>query len=225
MASTSIGFRRSTCRRRMRRIPITSLRHGAVELFVARTNALEPNASRAEDLAQIAAICRRLDGIPPRHRVRRRAGRHSGHTAGCRWAQQSLLAVDRRAPHRAGAAPDTACGPGLELCAAAGSGTAVAASSGCLPRRLHASMPRGDGHARYRRRCIDRHGWHREPRREVIGRRGQTRCGHSVGKSARNHPGAYGLRRNWPSMGEVDNMRGGMPSIFAICSDYLHRGP
>jgi len=39
--------------------------HSAVELFIARTKALESSFSpRAEDLALIAAICRRLDGIP-----------------------------------------------------------------------------------------------------------------------------------------------------------------
>ena len=41
------------------------LGHSAVELFIARTQALESDFSpRAEDLPTIAAICRRLDGIP-----------------------------------------------------------------------------------------------------------------------------------------------------------------
>jgi predicted ATPase/DNA-binding winged helix-turn-helix (wHTH) protein len=41
------------------------LGHSAVELFVHRTKALDAGFSpRAEDLASIAAICRRLDGIP-----------------------------------------------------------------------------------------------------------------------------------------------------------------
>ena len=41
------------------------LGHSAVELFIARLNALDTDFSpRAEDLASIAAICRRLDGIP-----------------------------------------------------------------------------------------------------------------------------------------------------------------
>lgn len=39
--------------------------HGAVALFISRLNALDANFSpRAEDLMSIAAICRRLDGIP-----------------------------------------------------------------------------------------------------------------------------------------------------------------
>ena len=41
------------------------LGHSAVELFIARTQALEADfAPRAEGLPTIAAICRRLDGIP-----------------------------------------------------------------------------------------------------------------------------------------------------------------
>ncbi len=41
------------------------LGHSAVELFIARTQALESNFSpQAEELPSIAAICRRLDGIP-----------------------------------------------------------------------------------------------------------------------------------------------------------------
>ena len=41
------------------------LRYGAVRLFVERARAVEPHfAPDARDLAAIAAICRRLDGIP-----------------------------------------------------------------------------------------------------------------------------------------------------------------
>jgi predicted ATPase/DNA-binding winged helix-turn-helix (wHTH) protein len=41
------------------------LGHSAVELFIARTNAQDAGVSpRTEDLASVAAICRRLDGIP-----------------------------------------------------------------------------------------------------------------------------------------------------------------
>jgi predicted ATPase/DNA-binding winged helix-turn-helix (wHTH) protein len=41
------------------------LGHGAVELFISRMNALDVGFSpRAKELASIAAICRRLDGIP-----------------------------------------------------------------------------------------------------------------------------------------------------------------
>jgi predicted ATPase/DNA-binding winged helix-turn-helix (wHTH) protein len=41
------------------------LGHSAVELFIARTRALESDfITRTEDLPTIAAICRRLDGIP-----------------------------------------------------------------------------------------------------------------------------------------------------------------
>ena len=41
------------------------MQYSAVELFVARTKALNPGFSpTAEDLASVAAICRRLDGIP-----------------------------------------------------------------------------------------------------------------------------------------------------------------
>ena len=41
------------------------LRHSAVELFIARTNALEAGFSpRADELPCIGAICRHLDGIP-----------------------------------------------------------------------------------------------------------------------------------------------------------------
>ena len=47
------------------RNPDRILEHGAVELFVARTKALLSGfAANAEDLAAIAMICRRLDGIP-----------------------------------------------------------------------------------------------------------------------------------------------------------------
>jgi predicted ATPase/DNA-binding winged helix-turn-helix (wHTH) protein len=45
--------------------PDTIMRYSAVELFVARTKALNAGFSpHAEDLASIATICRRLDGIP-----------------------------------------------------------------------------------------------------------------------------------------------------------------
>jgi predicted ATPase len=45
--------------------PDRILDHSAVELFIARTTALDASrAPRAEDLAQVAAICRHLDGIP-----------------------------------------------------------------------------------------------------------------------------------------------------------------
>jgi predicted ATPase/DNA-binding winged helix-turn-helix (wHTH) protein/Tfp pilus assembly protein PilF len=41
------------------------LGHSAVELFITRTNALDVRFSpRAKDLTSVAAICRRLDGIP-----------------------------------------------------------------------------------------------------------------------------------------------------------------
>ena len=45
--------------------PDQILGHSAVELFIARAQELESDFSpRAEDLASIAAICRRLDGMP-----------------------------------------------------------------------------------------------------------------------------------------------------------------
>jgi predicted ATPase/DNA-binding winged helix-turn-helix (wHTH) protein len=45
--------------------PAHVLGHSAVELFIARLNALDVRVPpRAEDLPAIAAICRRLDGIP-----------------------------------------------------------------------------------------------------------------------------------------------------------------
>ena len=45
--------------------PDTVMQHSAVELFVARTKALNAGFSPdAEDLASIAAICRHLDGMP-----------------------------------------------------------------------------------------------------------------------------------------------------------------
>jgi predicted ATPase/DNA-binding winged helix-turn-helix (wHTH) protein len=45
--------------------PDTIMQYSAVELFVARTKALNASFSpHAEDLASIAAICRRLDGLP-----------------------------------------------------------------------------------------------------------------------------------------------------------------
>ena len=45
--------------------PDRVLGYSAVELFIARTNALDAGFSpRAEDLTSVAAICRRLDGIP-----------------------------------------------------------------------------------------------------------------------------------------------------------------
>ena len=46
-------------------VPDTIMQYSAVELFVARTKALNAGFSpHAEDLASIAAICRRLDGMP-----------------------------------------------------------------------------------------------------------------------------------------------------------------
>jgi predicted ATPase len=45
--------------------PDTIMQYSAVELFVARTKALNAGFSpRADDLASIATICRHLDGIP-----------------------------------------------------------------------------------------------------------------------------------------------------------------
>ena len=61
----SIAFRRSMCPRSEQEAPDHMLRHSAVELFIARTKALDAGFSpRAEELASIAAICRHLDGIP-----------------------------------------------------------------------------------------------------------------------------------------------------------------
>jgi predicted ATPase/DNA-binding winged helix-turn-helix (wHTH) protein len=45
--------------------PADMLSHSAVELFIARTTAMDADrAPRDEDLALVGAICRRLDGIP-----------------------------------------------------------------------------------------------------------------------------------------------------------------
>jgi predicted ATPase/DNA-binding winged helix-turn-helix (wHTH) protein len=45
--------------------PDQILSHSAVELFIARTTAMDTDRTpRTEDLASIAAVCRRLDGIP-----------------------------------------------------------------------------------------------------------------------------------------------------------------
>ena len=137
-ASTSIAFRRSKCRPRKRRIRTTSW-------GTARWSFSSPEhkrwsrdfSPRAEDLPidrrDLPAARRHTAG----HRVRRGARRHAWHSAGGHRPARSLRAVDRRAPHRAAAASDAACHARLELCAAAGSGTAVAASPGRLPRRLH----------------------------------------------------------------------------------------
>ncbi len=47
------------------RTPDQILSHSAVQLFIARTSAMDADGTpRTEDLASIAAICRRLDGIP-----------------------------------------------------------------------------------------------------------------------------------------------------------------
>ena len=64
-ANTSTACRRSTCRLKAPRAREDLLRTGAVKLFLARARAAQPDFSLdAHAAAIIAAICRRLDGIP-----------------------------------------------------------------------------------------------------------------------------------------------------------------
>jgi hypothetical protein len=95
--------------------PDSIMQYSAVELFVARTKA--PNAGfspTGEDLASIAGICRRLDGIPLA--IEFAAARAAvlsvqGVAAGLR----DRRAVDGRPPHGASTAEDTARDARLEL--------------------------------------------------------------------------------------------------------------
>jgi predicted ATPase len=112
-ASPSIAFRRSTCLLPGKR-PDYILEYSAVELFVARTKALNAGFSpQAEDLVSIATICRRLDGIPLAIEfAAARAAVLSVQLS--RRLARSLRAVDGRPPHSTSAAADTARNARLE---------------------------------------------------------------------------------------------------------------
>ena len=91
------------------------LGHSAVELFIARTQALEsdfvPRAEEpADDRRDLPAPRRHTAG----HRVRRGARRHAWHSAGGHRPARSLRAVDWRTPYRAAAASDAAGDARLE---------------------------------------------------------------------------------------------------------------
>ena len=95
--------------------PDTIMQYSAVELFVARTKALNAGFSpHAEDLASIAAICRHLDGIPLAIELAAASAAALGIRAGGRRPARSLRAVDTRPPHGASAAADTARDARLE---------------------------------------------------------------------------------------------------------------
>ena len=92
------------------------LGHSAVELFIARTQALDADFSpHAEDLPAIAAICRQPRRHPARHRVRRGARRHAWDSTGRLRPGRSLRTADRRTPDSAAAASHAARDARLEL--------------------------------------------------------------------------------------------------------------
>ncbi len=91
------------------------MQYSAVELFVARTKALNAGFTpTAEDLASIAAICRHLDGMPLAIEFAAAAPRFSELRRGSRRTARSLRAVDDRPPHGASAPADTARDARLE---------------------------------------------------------------------------------------------------------------
>ena len=91
------------------------MQYSAVELFVARTKALNAGFSpTAEDLASIATICRHLDGIPLAIEFAAAARRVLSIHRCSRRPARSFRAIDSRPPHGASAAADTARDARLE---------------------------------------------------------------------------------------------------------------
>jgi hypothetical protein len=120
---------------------------GAVQLFVARAQAAEPRFVLDDRNAPaVAAICRRLDGIPLALEMaaaraaarRRRAGREAG---------RALPAAHRRTAYRVAAAAHAAGDAGLEPWPAVGARAARAAAARRLRRAVRARR-RGGGDRR-----------------------------------------------------------------------------
>jgi DNA-binding winged helix-turn-helix (wHTH) protein len=84
------------------------LRYGAVQLFIERARAVEPHfAPDRRFMAIIAAICRRLDGIPLAIELAA-ACRGIRHRATCRPSRRSLSPANRRTADGPAAAPGVA---------------------------------------------------------------------------------------------------------------------
>ena len=91
------------------------LGHSAVELFIARTQALGSDAApRTEDLPMIAAICRRLDGMPLAIEFAAARAATLGIKQVAIGLGRSLRPVDWRTPYRASTASNAAGGARLE---------------------------------------------------------------------------------------------------------------
>ena len=92
--------------------------YGAVRLFLERARATEPHFAPDRRLAMIAAICRRLDGIPLAIELAAARAAALGIEELSCSPRRSLPAADRRPADRIAAAPDLAGDARLELRAA-----------------------------------------------------------------------------------------------------------
>ena len=149
-ASSSIRCRRSPYRRKTPRMRRPSSHTAQFGLFVER-RARRSRILRLDRLsaATIAAICRRLDGIPLAIELAAARARRARRRRDRRAPRRSLPAADRRQAHGAAAPPDLAGDARLELRAAGGARAGAPASPGGVRRRL---QPRGGRRGRGERR-------------------------------------------------------------------------
>ena len=155
------------------------LKAGSVKLFMARARDAEPQFSPDKRVAAIAAICRQLDGIPLAIELAAARTSALGVEGLAATARRPLQTSDRRAPHRAAAAPDAARHSRLELRVAPRDRTRGATPAVRVCRQFFA----GSGERRCGRRHHSRVRCLRlrcQPGREVTRHRRFRACRHAL---------------------------------------------